>query len=169
MPTDEKGRPAIPLAPRPLREILELSTKDAAIRGATRIKMTVRGGVTSQAYSLDFLATGDGTAECRFECRLSGRKGESGKGRLSEHEIVSLLGSMLGAMRLPEQPPRFLPDTLIGILEVWHEDRVWRYYFAADPEQAKTQRMIPPQELLQAVNSVYSACAKLTGARSVKP
>ena len=169
MARQEKGQPSITPGTRSLNENLELALKDGTMRRAFRVKLTVRGGAASQAYSLDFLAAGDGTAECRFECRLSERKGESLRASLSDKEFVSLLGSLRGALRLPEEQPRFLPDTLVGILEVGDGSSVRRLYFAADVEQAKTQGKTPSPQLLRALKAVYSTGAKLTGNRSIKP
>lgn len=169
MAQDEKNQPSIAPGAPSLSESLERAMKDGTIRPAFRVKMTVRGGVASQSYSLDFLAAGDGTAQCGFEDRRSGRKGETRKASLSDEEFVSLLGSLRGAVRLPEEQPRFLPDTVVGILEVWYGNTVRRLYFAADPEQAKTQGRTPPPEVLRAVKAVYDACARLTGNRSVRP
>lgn len=152
-----------------LREKLALSIKDEDVRRHFAIKMNVRGGMMSQRYSFDFSAAGDGTAKCRFESALTRRKGESRKKGLAAGDLVALLRKLERAVQLPREQPRFLPDTVVGILEVSHGTSLRRFYFAADPEQAKTQGKVPPRELLQAVDAVYAAGAKLTGKRRVKP
>jgi len=78
-------------------------------------------------------------------------------------------GQETPVVKLPQEQPLFLPDTLVGILEVSDGTSLRRFYFAADPEQAKTQGKISPPELLQAVDAIYAAGAKLTGNRRVKP
>ena len=80
-----------------------------------------------------------------------------------------MLGKLERVVKLPQEQPLFLPDTLVGILEVSDGTSLRRFYFAADPEQAKPQGRIPPPELLQAVDAIYAAGAKLTGNRRVKP
>ena len=80
-----------------------------------------------------------------------------------------MLGKLERVVKLPQEQPLFLPDTLVGILEVSDGTNLRRLYFAADPEQAKTQGKKPPPELVQAVDAIYAIGAKLTGKRRVKP
>ncbi len=169
MAPNQKKQPSITPGPPSLGENLALALKDETVRRKVNIKLTIRGGLESQAYSFDFSAAGDGTANCRFECRLSGRKGQTEKTSLAGKHFVALLGKVRRSMQLPQEQPSFLPDTVVGILEVSDGGNVRRFYFAADPEQAKTQSKTPPPELLGAVNAIYSLCARLTGSRSVKP
>jgi hypothetical protein len=169
MAPSQKKQPSITPGPPSLDENLALALKDETVRRTVNVKLTIRGGIESQAYSFDFSAAGDGTAESRFECRPSGRKGESKKTSLAGKDFVALLGKVRRAMQLLQEQPSFLPDTVVGILEVSDGRNVRRFYFAADPEQAKTQGKTPPPELLGAVNAIYSLSARLTGSRSVKP
>jgi hypothetical protein len=169
MALNEKTQPSIALGPLPLSERLALAATDEAIRRSLTVKMKVGGGLRSQEYSFDFTATGEGRADCRFECRVSGRSGESAKATFGERDFVTLLKKVQPAMLLPRHQPQFLPDTLIGILEVSDGREIQRIYFAADPDQAETQGQRPPPELLDAINAIYSAGSRLTGQRSVKP
>jgi hypothetical protein len=169
MALKEKNQPSIAPGPPGLSERLALALTDEAVRRPFIVKMKVGGGLRSQAYSFDFTATGDGRAECRFECRLSGRSGESRKSTFGEKDFLTLLRKVLSAVRLPQHQPRFLPDTLVGIIEVSDGHEVYRIYFAADPDQAETQGLTPRPELVAAINAIYSAGAKLTGQRSIKP
>ena len=169
MPQNKKQPPSIAPEQHSLSENLALAIKDEGVRRGFSAKMNVRGGIPSQGYSFDFSAAGDGTAECRFECNLSGRKGQSQKTKLAPKDMVALLRTLERAVRLPQEPPLFLPDTVVGILEVSDGTTLRRFYFAADPEQAKTQGKIPPPELLQAVDAIYAIGARLTRNRRVKP
>lgn len=169
MAQNTKQPPSIGPQQHSLSENLRLAIKDERVRRGLTVKMTVRGGIPSQAYSFDFAAAGDGTAECRFECHLSGRKGQSEKTRLAPKDMAAMLRALGRAVTLPQEQPLFLPDTLVGILEVSDGTSVRRFYFAADPEQAKTQGKIPPRDLLQAVDAIYAIGAKLTGNRRAKP
>lgn len=154
-----------------LNERLSRALADETIRRSLSVKMTVRGGLPSKKYSFEFAASGDGAATCRFEDQLRQRSGESGKARtaLSDKEFVALLKKLQPALERPTEPPSFLPDTLVGILEISDGSVVRRIYFAADPEQAKTQGKVPPREVLQAVEAVYAVGASLSGSRNVKP
>ncbi len=141
MAQNTKQPPSIAPEQHSLSENLALAIKDERIRRGFTVTMKVRGGIPSQAYSLDFSAAGNGTVECRFECHLSGRKGQSEKTKLAAKDMADVSDGT--SMR--------------------------RFYFAADPEQAKTQGKIPPPELLQAVDAIYAIGAKLTGNRRIKP
>ena len=174
MAANEKTQPSIALAPPPIGERVALALKDEALLRPFSIRLKVGGGVRSQEYSFEFRATGDGYAECRFTCGVSGRagdstKGDAGRATINPREFSALLRKMLPVMRVPLAQPRFLPDTLIGILEISDGQAVHRVYFAADPDQAETQGLPPPSELLAAINAIYSIGSKLTGQRSVKP
>jgi hypothetical protein len=169
MARTEKRKPTNAPGPPSLAENLTLALKDSKVRRSFRVKLAVHGGVRGQDYSFEFSATGKGTAQCQFGCALSGRSGESGKSSLTDKDFLSLLRKLQKTQRLPHEQPKFLPDTVVGVLEVSDGVNVRRYYFAADPEQAKTQDKTPPPELLQAVNAIYSIGAKLTGSRSTRP
>jgi hypothetical protein len=176
MAPNEKSQPTIALAPPPISERLALALKDETLRRSFSIRLRIAGGVRSQQYSFEFVATGEGRAECRFACAASGRAGDSteagtAKARptLSPQEFLSLLRKVEAVARQPRAQPRFPPDTLVGILEISDGREVHRVYFAADPDQAETLGLTPPAELLAAVNAIYALGAKLTGQRSVKP
>jgi hypothetical protein len=165
----KKQPPSIAPEQHSLSRNLSLAIKDESIRREFTVKLRVRGGIPSQGYSFDFSAAGDGTAECRFECSMSGRKGESKNTKLATKDLAALLRKLERVVSLPQEQPLFLPDTVVGILEVSDGTSLRRFYFAADPEQAKTQGKIPPAELLQVVNAIYAMGARLTGSRQVKP
>jgi hypothetical protein len=162
----EKQQPSLTPGPRSLDENLTLALKDESIRRKFSVRMIVRGGIPSQAYSFDFSLDGDGAAQCRLE-----RPGaaESGATQLAARDLVVLLRRLERAVRLPEEPPSFWPDTVVGILEISDGTTVRRLYFAADPEQARTQGKTPAPALLEAVNAIYLIGAKLMKSRSVKP
>jgi hypothetical protein len=170
MEQNKKQSPSIvPEQQRSLSENLALAIKDESARRGFSVKMRVGGGIPSQRYSFDFSAAGDGTAECKFECHLLGRKGQSEKTKLAPKDLVTLLRTFERVVKLPQEQPLFLPDTIVGILEVSDGSNLRRFYFAADAEQAKTQGKVPPAELLRAVDAIYAVGAKLTGERRVKP
>jgi hypothetical protein len=164
-----KRQPSIPPGPRSIDENLALALKDETIRRKFSVRMIVRGGMPSQAYSFEFSLAGDGTAECRLERRGPVSERESGSTQLAERDLVALLRRLKKALRLPEEPPSFWPDTVVGILEISDGATVRRLYFAADPEQARTQGKTPAPALLEAVNAIYLIGTKLTKSRSVKP
>ena len=141
-------------------------SQDETSRRSLSVKMTVRGGLPSQKYSFEFAASGDGAAICRFEDQLRKRK-RRWKWQLtalSDKEFVAASEEApAGSQASHRAVPSFLPDTLVGILEISDGSVVRRIYFAADPEQAKTQGKVPPREVLQAVEAVYAAGASAIG------
>jgi len=171
MAQEEKPQPSATPPGTPLGERLSRALQDEAMRRSVSVKMTVRGGLPSKKYSFEFAARGDGIAFCRFEDQLTKRKGEGETARapFGDKEFVSLLKKLQPVLARPVEPPSFLPDTLIGILEISDGTEVQRIYFAADPEQAKTQNKVPAPELLQAIEAVYASGALLSGKRNVKP
>lgn len=171
MAQPDKPQPTAAPPPQSLNERVARALDDLASRRTLSIKMKVRGGLSSKKYAFDFAASGDGAATIRFEDQLRQRTGESGaKGTtFGDREFVRLLEKVRPALEVALEPPSFLPDTVIGILEVSDGTTTRRIYFAADPEQARTQGKVPPREVLEAVEAVYAAGASLSGSRNIKP
>jgi hypothetical protein len=171
MAQDQKPQPAATPPGPSLADRISNALEDVNVRRRVSVKLTVKGGLPSKKYSFEFSASGDGSASCRFEDQLKSRKADSStqKTAYGDKEFVALLRKVQPALARPVERPSFLPDTLVGILEVSDGSSVRRIYFAADSEQAKTQNQIPPPEVQQAVDAVYAAGATLSGARSMKP
>jgi hypothetical protein len=171
MAQDSKPQPLATPPRASLSERVSRALGDEAVRRSFSVKMTVRGGMPSKKYSFDFAASGDGAASCRFEDQL--RKLAEGRGTarttLSDKEFIGLLKALQPALERPDEPSSFLPDTVIGVLEISDGTLVRRIYFAADPEQARTGGKVPPREVAQAVEAVYATGASLSGSRNVKP
>ena len=163
------------LTPTAEPSIQESLAKAIAAKGDEKkdisVSLKIAGGLPSEAYHLEFRASGE-AVQCEFECEMSGRKGTSTQAKtLKSGEVTTLLKNVLesGLLSIPQELPKFLPDTLVGILEISDGVSVYRTYFAADPEQAKTQNKPLRPELEKAVNEIYRMAAKATGVRSVKP
>jgi hypothetical protein len=169
MEQDVKARPQMAPAGPGLHEALTRAIESDEARQRVAVRMRVRGGVRPQAYAFDFEASGGGTARARLECRLTGREGEAKDANISARDFGALLRSVVPAFAAPQAVPTFLPDTLVGILEITDGERTQRIYFAADPEQARTQGLTPPPALARATDAIYSLGAKLMGRRQVKP
>jgi hypothetical protein len=171
MAQNEKPQPSANVPQPSLKERVSRGIDDETGRRSLQVKLKVRGGLPSQKYAFDFAAGGDGAATCQVEDQLRKRAGASGTKRstLSDKEFVSLLKKVQPALDSPVEPPSFLPDTVIGILEISDGSATRRIYFAADPEQARTQGKVPPREVLEAADAVYAAGASLLGTRNIKP
>jgi len=169
MATAPKQSPSIAPPGHSLAENFAQTLKDETARRAISVKLKVRGGVPQQSYALDFALGGDGTAECRFACGLSKREGHAPRTALADKDFAGLMKKVERVLQLPQEKTSFLPDTVVGILEVSDGANVRRIYFAADPEQARTQGKVPPPEVLDVAEAIYKVGAKLTEQRSVKP
>jgi hypothetical protein len=170
MAQDDKPQPSASPPQPPLGERVARAIENDESRRQILVKMTIRGGLPSQRYRFEFTAKGDGAATCRVDDQLRTRSADVAQGRpLGDKEFVDLLRKLRPALELPAERPSFLPDTLIGILEVSDGTAVRRIYFAADPDQAETQGKVPPREVRQAIEAVYAAGALLTGRRDLKP
>jgi hypothetical protein len=161
--------------PEPLEE--PESVKSALERAAEgkpdrrfAISLIVTGGAPSQHYRFEFAARGTGTLAARLSCEPSDRQGRSDE-RLEPAELAELARGVLasGVLDTPAEPPRFLPDTLVGILDITSGTTRFRRYFAADREQADVQDAGPPPGLAKAADAIYALGAKRMGKRSVKP
>ncbi|HSC08462.1 MAG TPA: hypothetical protein VLD59_16685 [Steroidobacteraceae bacterium] len=169
MASTPKTAPTIAPASRSLAETFAAFATQKEAGSSLIVTLSVRGGPPAKAYRLEFVARGDGNAHCQYECRLTHKEGTSGDARLSGQQLRAVFGKVAAVLALPEEQPRFLPDTLIGILDLSDGITVRRFYFAADADQAKTQGKVPPPALKRLVDSIYVTAAALTKQRSVKP
>lgn len=138
-----------------------------------RVSLLVAGGAPSQRYRFHFAADGSGGVEGELHCELSGREGKARRAKLARKQFADLVRDVVasGVLEVPAEQPRFLPDTVVGTLELTDGRSSLSWDFAADPEQAKAQGAVPPRAVERAADEIYSRAAKLMGKRtpSVKP
>jgi hypothetical protein len=154
-----------------LEQRLERAARDEVDR-ELRVYLVVAGGAPSQRYRFHFAADGGGRLRCELDCELSERRGKASRqGR--QKEFADLVRAIVasGVLKVAPEEPRFLPDTVVGTLELSDGRSSLRWDFAADPEQAKTQDAVPPPALARAADEVYSLGARLMDKRTpaVKP
>jgi hypothetical protein len=164
--------------PEPIEEIqsleqkLERAARDEVDRDL-RVSLLVAGGVPSQRYRFHFAAVGSGQVRCELDCELSGRKAKASRRTLDRKQFADLVRAIVGSgvLQVSTEQPRFLPDTIVGTLELSDGRSSLRWDFAADPEQAKTQGAVPPSAVERAADEIYSLGGRLMGKRapSVKP
>ncbi len=166
------------LKPEPIEEDESLEQKLERAAGdevdrELRVSLLVAGGAPSQRYRFRFAADGSGRVQAELGCELSGREGESRRRTLDRKQFGDLVRDIVssGVLEAPAKQPRFLPDTVVGTLELSDGRSSLRWDFAADPEQAKTQGAVPPPAVAKAADEIYSRGARLMGKRtpSVKP
>ena len=155
--------------PDSLKRALERAAEGEADR-RLKISLLVTGGAPSQRYRFEFAARGTGAVSSTLACEASDRQGKSDE-RLDQAELAELARTILasGVLDLPDEPPQFLPDTLVGILDITNGTSRFRRYFAADEDQAKVQDAVPPKSVVRAADAIYALGAKRMGKRSVKP
>jgi hypothetical protein len=173
MARQRKAQPDLAPEGEPLQDVLKRAVGDEAARRGITVTLRVSGGAPSEEYAFDFRASGDGTAGAEMRSALTKRRGKAEAARLTDQDFTALLRRLVASrvLETPEAPPRFLPDTLVGRLEISDGRSVSRRYFAADPEQAKVQETPPVPEMARAVDAIYALSGKLMGMspRRVKP
>jgi len=91
-----------------------------------------------QTYAFDVRAAGDGQAHAELRAERPQRQAAdracTGHGHCRSGGFLRQI--VESRYWMPRRPRRFLPDTLVGYLEVAHGNTIHRAYFAADPEQA---------------------------------
>jgi hypothetical protein len=156
---------------QPLAAVLRRALEDPSVRKDVRVALRVAGGAPGQTYALDVRAAGDGQAHAELRAERPQRQAAAERAEVTDVAFRRLLRQIVDSKLLDAAapPPRFLPDTLVGYLEVAHGNTAHRAYFVADPEQARMQSVATPAELSKAVDAVYALGAGMLGRRSVKP
>ncbi len=145
-------------------------TSDLAKRKELKVSLKISGGIPSQAYRFNLNVTGEGSSDSSLHCAITNREGR-GETNLEAKELNHLFTTITKSniLNIYQAPPLFLPDTLIGILEISYHDQVHRIYFAADEAQAEVQNMKTPSEVKLVIDQLYKIGNKILKLRSVKP
>ena len=172
MANDPKSIPTqSPVTSSSLAERLRVVRKLPEEMRGIRVTLHVSGGVAGQSYTFRFTASGEGDVTCHIRCELSKRDAHTRKSQLSQEEFGDLLDKIRSSklLELDPEPAGFLPDTVVGCLEITDGRNVYRTYFAADADQARVQNRIVPRPLKRAVDAIYTLGTQLTGLKSVSP
>jgi hypothetical protein len=155
--------------PEELRSALQRAADGKADR-KFEISLRVAGGAPSQRYRFEFVARGTGTASSELSDDAADRREKSDE-RLDPAELADLARKVLASdiLDTPAEAPRFLPDTLVGILDITNGTTRFRRYFAVDADQAQVQAATPPARVAEAADAIFSLGAKRMGKRSIKP
>lgn len=166
----DKQRPASLGPDDPLRAALE-RTASGDIDKNLVISLRVAGGMPSQAYRLNYRIGGDLRARVALDDDRAGRHREMGDTQVESGQLAKVASELVAnrVLDVPTARPQFLPDTVIGIIEVSNGERSFRVYFAADPDQASVQEEPPRAELQRAAAAIYVSAGGLMGERSVGP
>ena len=144
-----------------LSEVLRRSVDDPAAAPVS-VEVHIAGGMPSKRYRFDFQARGPRDVRIDFldNLRKSGKKVD--RTDLSDEEWRGLIDRIArsGVLDNAQESPRFLPDTVVGWLEVKAGDTSRRIYFIADEKQAKHQKKVPSKALLDVVETVYAISSR---------
>jgi hypothetical protein len=155
---------------RPLRETLEQGLKDSDVARRLSVELRVSGGMPEKAYHFHLRVAG-GRVESQIRDAATGRRAENKGATMAAAEWSALLRAIRTSrvLDVPEEPPRFLPDTLVGHLEITDGESTHVLYFAADEDQARAQNKVPPAQVRRAVNAIYRLASQLLNVPSAKP
>jgi hypothetical protein len=138
---------------------------------ASRVRLSIHGGVSDERFDLDLEASGQGEMKCDLACAMSRRHVETAMVGIEPERVVDIVDE-LRALKLRAEPVRqggFPPCSLIGQLDVELEGESTTVFFMADPEQAKMAGYEPPGEIARAVEMLYEAAEKGLGLERVRP
>lgn len=135
------------------------------------LSMRVVGGVHSQSYRFQLIVSGRGDAHCELQCRVTGRQGRVHDVKLEPRQVIELSQRVYesGILDVAPEPPRFLPDTIVGVIEISNGVSTLRVYFAADPDQAAAQDRVPPEAVRRTAEAMYSLGRQMLGLPSAEP
>jgi hypothetical protein len=134
------------------------------------IQLTISGGLPTKAYQLFIKLDGDGRMSCRYDSKLDRHKDEKSV-QLDDKEIQQLI-NLLGKTRIfdfKQPPPRFIPDTVVGKLEIYLANLYHVQYFVADEKQAKYQEFPTHLALPKVLDWLYKKGARLLNKKNIKP
>jgi hypothetical protein len=136
------------------------------------ISLRVAGGAPTQRYRFDFTSRGGRVDVCSLDCELSKRHGALDQPELVDGKTLAALSRTILRTELlgvDQQPPHFLPDTVVGILEIAAGGATHRIYFAADPDQASVQEVEMPDAVIKSAEAIYKTAEKALGLDNVRP
>ena len=156
---------------RPLRETLEEALKDPDVGRRVSVELRVSGGMPEKAYYFHLRVDGGRVVESQIRDAATGRRAENKGATMAGADWSALLRAIRGSrvLDVPEEPPRFLPDTVVGHLEITDGESTHTLYFAADEDQARAQNKVPPAQVRRAVDAIYSLGSQLLNVPSAKP
>ena len=170
MPTDDKARPASLEPEDPLRAAVDRAAAGEVDESLT-FDLRVAGGMPTRAYRLEHRIGGDMRARTSLVDERAGRRHEARGSDVGPDDVAEVARRIVasGVLDVPADPPSFLPDTVVGVLEISDGEHTYRAYFAADPDQASVQEVPPRPAVLEAANALYASAAGLIGEDAVEP
>jgi len=167
-----KHEPTEPPEPiGPLKASLDRALDDLAVRARILVDLRISGGLPAQAYNYGFHASGAGDIRASVDDALAAQKRAAADARLAPEEMQELLAVVRnsGVLDMRQDGPRFLPDTVVGRLEISDGETAQVIYFAADDAQAEAQGQPIPPALRAVLDSIYRLGGRVLDLPSIKP
>ena len=145
-----------------------------------RLTMRVGGARPDQGYRFLFSMQPDGSAQCEWElpnpqaaASAPPASPQAGHATLAtpphlREAAMELARKASTGPIAPMSPPRFAPGSLIGQLQIETPQGQVRTFFMADRDQAQNDKMPPPDEVQEVVDTIYKACEDAVGT-TVRP
>ena len=143
-----------------------------------RVTMRVGGARPDQGYRFLFSMQPDGSAQCEWELPnpqaaasappAPPRVGQATLATPPHLREAAMELARKASTRAPMSPPRFTPGSLIGQLQIETPQGQVKTFFMADRDQAQNEKMPPPDEVQEVVDTIYKACEDAVGT-TVRP
>ena len=171
MPAEKRNPDLSPPKVGPLAGKLEEAVANEAAANEIAVTLRVGGGLRGQEYHYEFSTTGGARVRCRLRDAMKRREMERESATLQKNDFKRLLRQIQASKILtrPEEPPRFLPDTVVGVLEISDGQTTQRIWFAADEDQAEVQNKKMPPGVAKIVEMIYAMGARILKTRSIIP
>lgn len=134
-----------------------------------RVYLTVSGGLPAKAFHFSFAIEKSGRLHCSYN--VKGQRKLETTTKTEQHDISELM-QLLSKTRVfdfQQPPPRFVPDTVVGKLEIYVGDLYHVQYFAADEKQAAHNQMPTHPELHKVLDWIYHRASRMLNKKNLKP
>ena len=134
-----------------------------------RVYLTVSGGLPAKAYHFSFAIEKNGQLHCRYNVKGQHKLETTTKAEPNDIIELTQLLAKTRVFDFQQPPPRFVPDTVVGKLEIYVGDLYHVQYFAADEKQAAHNQMPTHTELHKVLNWIYNRASQLLKKKNLKP
>jgi hypothetical protein len=167
----DKAKPDVNFEPAEsfVGELKNVLLKDEA-RKDINVRLFIKGGIPSQSYRFQLNLNGRGEVDCFIDDKLRQRHGEA-KAVINIEQSVQLFSQILKAniLNIFNENTLFLPDTLVGYLEITYQKYKHRVYFTPLEDQAEVQNMRMPGGLEVILEQLFDIGSKALKIDSVNP
>jgi hypothetical protein len=175
MPTEPKSIPIhVPHTPGRIVEGIYEAIADPKTHPQAYIRLTVSGGIRGEAYDFEYRIDAKGQSNVRLRDELKNFQTQviQADTEFIDPKCFATLVSALdiaNLIRCETQSGGFPPDSVVGRLEISDGDQKATFLFLANEEQAKQARLLAPDPLRKAVDTIYRTAATHLRMENVRP